>query len=95
MTVRCRRSPAASRGWTDQSSVCGSLTGAFSEAPHSPQNFDPGALPALQRGQPRASALPHSEQNFPPIGFSIPQFEQRIEITQNLSDHRYLYHPAL
>jgi hypothetical protein len=54
------------------------LTGALSEAPHSPQNFAVGALSAPHRKQPRGSTVPHSEQNFLLAVFSVPHFKQRI-----------------
>jgi hypothetical protein len=60
-----------------------SVSGALSEAPHSPENFAVVAVSAPHFGQPQGSTVPHSEQYFLPLGFSNPQLEQRIELSRN------------
>jgi hypothetical protein len=47
-------------------------------APHSLQNFAPGALLVLHAGHARTSCAPQPLQNFAPSGLSMPQLGQLI-----------------
>ena len=53
--------------------------GAESEAPHWPQNLNPGGFSKPQEEQPAASACPQLPQNFISAGLSKPQLVQLMK----------------
>ena len=72
-------SPDVARGTETVGTGAGTGAGAAVRlAPHSPQNFAPGAFGLPHAAQVSLSGAPHSAQNFRPASFSVPQAEQRI-----------------
>jgi len=66
---------------TRRRSAAGTGTGAGAAvrlAPHSPQNFAPGAFALPHVVHVTRNGAPHSAQNFRPASLSVPQAEQRI-----------------
>jgi hypothetical protein len=60
--------------------------------PHFLQNRAPALTGALQAGQSSSSLRPHCSQKAESAGFSLPQFEHRIDTPEKATWTACLYH---